>query len=184
MYWFTADEHYGHANIIKYCARPFDSVYEMDAELVARHNAVVSMGDTVVHVGDFTLACKEVAATYAHQLNGHHVFLKGSHDRWLGSSAPVIWEKRIAGIWVVACHYAMRTWPRSHYGSVQLYGHSHGMLVEAPSQWDVGVDNNGYAPVADWWIIEKLRATIRENRRAEKGRCADEEAGGTDGGRV
>ena len=29
---------------------------------------------------------------------------------------------------VVLCHYAMRVWDRSHYGSWHLYGHSHGNL--------------------------------------------------------
>jgi calcineurin-like phosphoesterase family protein len=37
-FFFTADEHYGHANIIKYCNRPFTSVDEVDAEIIQRHN--------------------------------------------------------------------------------------------------------------------------------------------------
>ena len=37
-FFFTADEHYGHTNIIKYCDRPFASVEEMDAEIIQRHN--------------------------------------------------------------------------------------------------------------------------------------------------
>jgi len=37
-FFFTADEHYGHANIIRYCDRPFASVEEMDAEIIQRNN--------------------------------------------------------------------------------------------------------------------------------------------------
>ena len=55
MYFFTADEHYGHTNIIKYCRRPFSTVQDMDRELVRRHNEVVKDSDTVIHAGDFTL---------------------------------------------------------------------------------------------------------------------------------
>lgn len=50
MYWFTADEHYGHHNskgtgIIDYCNRPFNSIEEMDAKLIENHNSVVGKGD-------------------------------------------------------------------------------------------------------------------------------------------
>jgi len=56
MYFFTADEHYYHKNIIKYCNRPFANVENMNRALIGRHNEVVSNTDTVVHAGDFTLA--------------------------------------------------------------------------------------------------------------------------------
>ena len=35
MVFFTADLHFGHANIIRHCVRPFASVEEMDAALMA-----------------------------------------------------------------------------------------------------------------------------------------------------
>ena len=78
MYFFTADEHYGHVNIIRYCGRPFSSVEEMDQELIKRHNAVVGPEDTVIHAGDFTLANREAAGRYLQALHGHHHFLRGS----------------------------------------------------------------------------------------------------------
>ena len=40
-FFFTADEHYGHTNIIKYCERPYASVGEMDAEIIKRHNDLI-----------------------------------------------------------------------------------------------------------------------------------------------
>lgn len=152
MQWFfTADEHYGHTNIIKYCARPFKTISEMDNMLIANHNSVVMSDDIVVHAGDFTMGktYQEVIKRYINRLNGQHVFIKGSHDRWLGfENAPYIWERTIEGQFIVVCHYAMRTWAKSHYNSWQLYGHSHGRLPPQGKQWDVGVDNNNFYPIS------------------------------------
>jgi len=33
--WYTADTHFGHENVMKFCDRPFSSVEEMDATLIA-----------------------------------------------------------------------------------------------------------------------------------------------------
>lgn len=149
MYFFTADEHYGHTNIIKYCDRPFISTREMDVTLINRHNEVVMKDDIVIHAGDFTLSKREQAKAYVNMLKGTHIFLKGSHDYWLGKTHPLqIWEKQIEGINIVVCHYAMKTWAASHHNSWQLYGHSHGRLLPEGKQWDIGVDNNDYRPVS------------------------------------
>jgi calcineurin-like phosphoesterase family protein len=117
-FFFTADEHYGHANIIKYCHRPFASVEEMEAEIIQRHNEIVGPKPVVIHAGDFTLSEKPFAENYIQQLNGTHIFLKGSHDYWLKKSATVIWEREIEETHVVVCHFAMRVWPRSHHGKI------------------------------------------------------------------
>ena len=127
---------------------PSHRLIKMDAEIIRRHNEMVGPKDVVIHAGDFTLSKKPFAENYIRQLNGTHIFLKGSHDYWLKKSATVIWEKEIEGFYVVACHFAMRVWPRSHYNSWQLYGHSHGKLPPIGKQWDIGVDNNDFYPVS------------------------------------
>lgn len=149
MYFFTADEHYGHRNIIKGCNRPFLSVEEMNEEIIKRHNEVVGDRDIVVHAGDFTLNPKKsYAYGILHRLNGEHICLAGSHDRWLPDSAKDTFQRTIDGQFVFVCHYAMRVWHRSHWNSWQLYGHSHGHLEPIGKQWDIGVDNNNFYPVS------------------------------------
>jgi calcineurin-like phosphoesterase family protein len=159
-YFFTADEHYGHAKIIGYNDRPFDSVEEMDEALIANHNEVVSKQDVVVHAGDFCwLNRKEdVYKKYVSRLNGTHMLLIGSHDHWQPSSARYIWRKRIENNLIMVCHYAMRTWECSHYNSWHLYGHSHGLLSPIGKAYDIGVDNNNYYPVS----FEQIKTIMNE----------------------
>ena len=147
MYWFTSDQHFGHANIIQYCQRPFTSIEEMDHEIIERHNKVVNKSDIVIHAGDFTLIKDRRVAheKYISKLKGDHIFLKGSHDRWL-SGAAQIWEKRLEKHYIVVCHYALRVWARSHYGSWNLYGHSHNKLPSIGKSHDIGVDGNNFYP--------------------------------------
>lgn len=150
MYFFTADEHYGHTNIIKHCNRPFKSVGEMDLELIKRFNKKVGTNDITIHAGDFCWckSYKEAVEKYISKLNGNHIFVKGSHDRWLPKSAKYMWRKLIGNQFIVVCHYTLRTWERSHYGSWNLYGHSHGRLIPMENQYDVGVDCNNFYPIS------------------------------------
>jgi calcineurin-like phosphoesterase family protein len=131
----------------------------MDETIITNHNSLVKPGDLVIHVGDFTLGKK--GAPYIAKLHGDHIFLRGSHDKWL-RSASEIWERNIEGQIVVACHYAMRVWPKSHYGAWQVYGHSHGHLPPLGKQHDVGVDNNNFFPVS-WKELKVIMAGRDDN---------------------
>jgi len=106
--YFTADTHFGHANIIRYADRPWmnpetdlvpnptDSarlmwaspliaqqcVEKMDRELVERWNRVVGQDDLVYHLGDFCFGDKVATfLRYFKQLNGRIVLIKGNHDK-------------------------------------------------------------------------------------------------------
>ena len=157
QYFWTADEHYGHKRIIEYCNRPWIDVNDMDEEIIKRHNEVVKKIDTVIHVGDFTLTKKDVAEKYIKRLNGRHWFLRGSHDYWLKKGTMTRWERKVQGQYIVADHYAMRVWARSHYNSWQVHGHSHGGLEPSGKQHDVGVDNNNFYPVSFDQLVEIMK---------------------------
>ena len=142
--WFTSDSHFGHERIIKLCRRPFASVEEMDEHLIERWNTFVQGGDTVYHLGDFAFA---EHTQYLDRLRGHKHLILGNHDPsnrvrqangW--SSVNQLMHVTVAGQPLVLCHYAMRVWNRSSYGSIHLYGHSHGNLEGDAQSCDVGVD--------------------------------------------
>lgn len=61
-------------------------------------------------------------------------------------------------------HYPMLSWPRSHYGSIQLHGHMHGSADDNMRNrqnnillYDVGVDANNFYPVSIEEILEYFK---------------------------
>jgi calcineurin-like phosphoesterase family protein len=131
MIWFTADTHFNHDNILRYCNRPFDTVEEMDEKIISNWNSIVSEDDTIYHLGDF---CFGNTNKYLSRLRGNIIRLKGSHDKDIQQPYMIVIEPE--GLkdeygnqrTIVLCHYALRVWEKSHYASYHLFGHSHGKL--------------------------------------------------------
>lgn len=83
--WWTADLHFGHANIIRYCDRPFDGVEAMDEGLIERWNDAVAPDDEVWVLGDFALGGLAEHLPLAKRLAGHKILVAGNHDAcWEG----------------------------------------------------------------------------------------------------
>lgn len=175
MIYFTADEHHGHRNIIKFCARPFTSLNHMTEELVRRHNEVVKPGDLVYHIGDMFWRTYglQAAVDTMDRLNGTHFYILGNHCELF--EFPLLREKfvwvrdraKITAVegpkmGIVLDHYAGRVWNKSHNGSWQLYGHTHAVLDEEPFllSCDVGVDAWNYYPVSIEQIREKMESKM------------------------
>lgn len=157
--YFTGDTHFGHANIIKYCNRPYSSVQEMNEMLIKNWNDTVSPTDTIYHVGDF--AFDSNPQKYLVRLNGHKVLIKGNHDKkptpgWM--QVVDYKEIKVERQTIILFHYAMRVWNKSNHGSWSLFGHSHGGLPNDPKllSFDVGVDCHGYHPIS----FEKVRSLM------------------------
>lgn len=77
--WFSSDHHFYHTNVIKYCNRPFSTVEEMNEEMVRRWNTLVSPGDLVYYLGDFSLS-RRAAELFVPRLNGNIFLIAGNHD--------------------------------------------------------------------------------------------------------
>jgi len=79
--WFTSDTHFGHANIIKYCNRPFYNTDHMNAALVDQYNDNVDDGDDVWWLGDIALGNTETSLLHVRSCKGHKTLVVGNHDR-------------------------------------------------------------------------------------------------------
>lgn len=162
--WFTADTHYGHANILKYCKRPFKSIHEMNEKFISNWNEVVDERDTIWHLGDF--AFLKDPDYILRRLKGRINLIFGNHDEKLRdyydntmelNSSQDVAELRVGKkttIWL--SHYAHARWPRAHHGALHLFGHSHGNFAGLGRSMDVGVDCNNYYPFHIDEVIRKL----------------------------
>lgn len=163
MIWFASDTHWGHANVVRYAGRPYSDVLEMGDALVDNWNACVAEKDTVWHLGDFAFANRDGIRWLLERLNGTKHLVLGNHDRLIRRRPHMfIGDDWFASIQtyselktdppIVLSHYGMRVWNRSHYGSIHLYGHSHGTLPPHGRSVDVGVDckeiTDEYRPVS------------------------------------
>jgi calcineurin-like phosphoesterase family protein len=179
MIYFTADQHYGHTGIIKFCDRPFKDVEDMNEGLVSIFNSIVTDKDEVYHLGDFAF---NDPALWVARLNGrrHHLIL-GNHDykRLNGiknssfSTVQDVLYLRYEGYRLFLSHYAHRVWRNSIHGSMHLYGHSHGNIPDFNRSMDVGVDRLGYKPISIVDVIGKLMLRpITDQHDMEVGRDA------------
>lgn len=158
MHWFSGDTHHSHKNIMKYSARPFSSVEEMDDVLIANINKLVKPNDTFIHLGDYGFGYPQ---DIVKQLNRvackNRMLIFGNHDKEIRKNFNFFQRYFPLGMYdykevnynnqfIVLSHYAFRVFNRSHYGSWNLYGHSHGSLTDDPNalSLDVGVDTELY----------------------------------------
>lgn len=168
--WFTSDLHFGHKNVIKYCDRPYEDVEHMDNSLIGYWQNTVREDDEIYILGDMFFTNAERAIEILEQLPGRKILVLGNHDRMIRNNVPA--QKHFAEIHdllerrftidkthyhIVMCHYAMRTWNRSHHGALHLFGHSHGTMPDDGSRsMDVGVDANGMEFFTLQDIVNKL----------------------------
>jgi calcineurin-like phosphoesterase family protein len=175
--FFTADLHFGHANIMKYCNRPFDSVEEMNDHMITGWVERVKPGDTVYILGDFGFADANEISRILDRLPGQKFLVYGNHDKTIkknanlrdkfvkccdyleisvpDSDAKIPRRGAVDGTAkarqdIVLSHYAHLVWNKSHHGSWMLHGHSHGSLSYPYDVkiLDVGVDAHGFVPLS------------------------------------
>lgn len=78
--FFTADHHFGHANILKYeGGRRFQSVEQMDEYLVEQWNGTVGHDDLVYCLGDLSMK-QAVLENILPRLRGEKILVVGNHD--------------------------------------------------------------------------------------------------------
>lgn len=81
--FLTSDLHFGHRNILHIGkGRPFKTIEEHDRALIDNWNSVVTSGDLVYVLGDFSIETNvdEIRKPLS-KLNGQKILILGNHDR-------------------------------------------------------------------------------------------------------
>ena len=137
---YIADTHFGHANIIKFDERPFDSVEEMDEKLINNWNKKVKREDTTYILGDFCWDKEPKWIEILNKLNGNKVLIRGNHD--LKQMSKELRDKFLyikerceigdCGKKLILSHYPELAYKSSYNPSVfMLHGHVHYHTGEA-----------------------------------------------------
>ncbi len=166
--FLIADLHLGHANIIRYCSRPFfaGDPGEMDRVLIANWNAVVSPDTRIYHIGDLRYGrSAPPAGKYREQLKGTIGFITGNHDDPKpGSKSSAIIE--YGGTRFLLIHDPADA-PQSFDGWV-IHGHHHNndlrhypFIDFGQRRINVSAEVAGYTPVSlrDTWSLIQYRLT-------------------------
>lgn len=161
MHHYTADWHLRHRNILTHTQRPFGSVEEMDAAIIARAQARVKPTDDLWVVGDVGMARGPTEAAFA-QIPGRKHLVLGNHDikpwvKRLGwASIHDLVEVRDGNTLFVVCHYPMITWNKARYGAKHLFGHVHTAWAGSNRALNVGVDWWDFAPTTAPAILDRM----------------------------
>lgn len=166
MIWFTTDTHFGHTNLVLGTStwedldrcRNFGTIEAHDSRLLDGINSVVRTRDTLYHLGDFSIASKKAIVDYRNKIKCKNVHLiYGNHDECIRANKSLqelfiscsdIKRLKFNHQLMILCHYAMRIWEKSHYGSWMLCGHSHGSLdlANAGQILDLAPESHEYRP--------------------------------------
>lgn len=166
MIYFTADQHFGHANIIKYCNRPFETVDDMNQYMIEQWNKIITEDDKIFVLGDFALGSSKNIIKWGRALRGTKILIMGNHDHATKSvyleagfqeviRYPILWNDT----------YLLSHAPKfeSDIGTLfNIYGHVH----NDPAYEDVSAhgicvsaERTGYAPLSfDEILAKRMKA--------------------------
>ena len=163
--YFTSDLHFGHELMLKKYPnfRKGANAAEMDENLIAAWNALITPEDVVYDLGDVSFH-KDFARTYdiLRRLNRQHFLVRGNHDEQIVARKNELLSRRKADgnfmfeqiadyvfvrlfrVSAALSHYPMSEWGGCHKGSLMLYGHLHANIAQiAGSVLNVGFDLHG-----------------------------------------
>ena len=147
MQYYISDLHFfcrsqTNEGAVNYDGRPYNTVEEMNRDLLSRWNRKVTNADTVYILGDLAFRGKNDALiAQVAQLKGKKVLIKGNHDdlsdlRYKQLFTGIFERKEVTDCFggkaykLVLDHFPILMWAGQHKGVILLYGHTHNSAEE------------------------------------------------------
>jgi len=144
MDWFSSDWHLGHETVYRLAKRPFDSLEQMDEQIVANMLEGTSKGDNFYFLGDFGFKSDNIKKALEefkkHKVRFHWIL--GNHDErynlaYFASLYESVSTRRTISrsrgdVRINLCHFPQLVWNNSFRNSYHLFGHVHASSIEQP----------------------------------------------------
>jgi len=168
--YFLSDNHFHHASMLRF-RDGFTDVEDMNEQMIAKWNSVISKNDFVYYLGDFSFGKKSDIIETLDRLNGKIYYILGNHDKLIRKKKDI--QKRFEWVKdyhrlkfekqdIILSHYCFHVWDKHHFGSWHLYGHSHGNIIDDSNRkrMDIGADTNNFYP----YTYEEIRRIMEERK--------------------
>jgi calcineurin-like phosphoesterase family protein len=171
--FFSADHHFGHVNICKYCGRDYDSTYQMDIDMIERWNSVVAPEDIVYYLGDFSFNPK----MFRHRVNGKIHLIQGNHDKNkylnLFDSSQRYMTLMVGPYRCFLAHQPINVGDEKYWyqdfrnkamgHDINLTAHIHQRWVVNKNNINLGVDVWNFKPISEIILINFIERVKKEN---------------------
>lgn len=169
--WIWSDIHFWHKNVIKYTApfRPFETVEEMNNELIARYCSVVQPNDVSIWLGDIGFGRAAIINDILDTLPGYKIWIVGNHDiDRKGNVLDLHFDERHIALPVnisdprglkyqlLLTHYPLSKVPRN---AVNVHGHIHQHTAE-PWNINVCVEHTSCSPINLLTVCDRAHAYL------------------------
>lgn len=178
--FLTSDLHFCHDRPFIWGCRGFESITQMNEQIIERYNSIVSNEDTVYILGDLVLSDIEAGIKYVQRLNGQIHLILGNHD---GTKKQKYYKEFCPNIismsYAEMIKYKKYHFYLSHYPTfvgnyddktpkqmiLNLYGHTHqetNFFENNFQMYHVGVDSHSCYPIEIESIIDEIKTKYQE----------------------
>ena len=179
MIWLTSDLHLGHDREFIWKARNFESVKDMNKQIISHWNTLVKPEDEVYILGDLMLGNNVKGMWAIAELNGRLHLIRGNHD-----TDTRIGLFKSCGQFIEICDAKYLKYNKYHFylthypcltGNIEkesltqmtlnLHGHTHSQkkfFYDLPYCYNIGMDAHNCVPVSIDEIINDMKAKVEE----------------------